>query len=69
MQIAKKDCPLLLVEVRIIKGGKLIEWLPVLFSRKASDRGVRGFSIFAAFQMRGERVRENWGRAGKKTDE
>ena len=35
MQIAKKDCPLLLVEVRIIKGGKLIEWLPVLLSSAA----------------------------------
>src|SRR5260370_41243201 len=68
VQIAKKDFPLLLIEVRIIKGGELAEWLSVVFFWKTSDRGVRGLGTVKDLQMGGQRIRENRGRVGGKED-
>ncbi len=69
VQIAKKDFPLLLIEVRIIKGGELAEWLSVVFFWKTSDRGVRGLGTLKALQMGRQRIRENRGRIGGKADQ
>jgi hypothetical protein len=69
VQIAKKDFPLLLIEVRIIKGGELIGRLSLVFFWKTSDRGARGLGTVKAFQVGGQRIRENRGRVGRKTDQ
>ena len=69
VQIAKKELPLLLIKARIIKGGEPIGWLFVVFIWKTSDRGVRDLGMIKAFQMRGQRVREDRRRVRGKTDE
>src|SRR6266567_120807 len=69
VQIAKKHFPLLLIEARSIKGGELIGWHFVVCFWKTSDRGVRGLGMVKAFQVRGQRVRENRRRVGRKTDQ
>src|SRR2546426_286402 len=69
VQIAKKAFPLLLIEVRIIKSGELIRRFFIVFFWITSDRGARSFGTVKAFQAGGQRIRENRGRVGRKTDQ
>jgi rhodanese-related sulfurtransferase len=68
-QIAAEQLAARGIEVRIIKGGELAEWLSVVFFWKTSDRGVRGLGTLKALQMGRQRIRENRGSVGGKADQ